>query len=84
LQVILIVRPLIAAKTCRIIRLVVSVLATCDQEERTMTHKRLWGGLGGFLAGLSHTTNLLIVGLGISLVGMITLLTLIVLIRRAA
>jgi len=60
-----------------------------------MTHKRLWGGLasviasvmiivGGLLAGLSHTTNLLIVGLGISLVGMVILLTLIVLIRRAA
>jgi len=56
-----------------------------------MTHKRLWGGLaavmiivGSLLAGLSHTTNLLIVGLGISLVGMVTLLTLIVLIRRAA
>jgi len=74
---------------------VVSVLTICNQEERTMTHKRLWGGLasviasvmiivGGLLAGLSHTTNLLIVGLGISLVGMVILLTLIVLIRRAA
>jgi hypothetical protein len=56
-----------------------------------MTHKRLWGGLaavmiivGGLLAGLSHTTNLLIVGLAISLVGMVILLTLIVLIRRVA
>ena len=73
------------------ILLEVSVLATCNQEDRTMTHRRLWGGLaavmiivGGLLAGLGHTTNLLMVGLGISLVGMVTLLTLIVLIRRAA
>lgn len=56
-----------------------------------MTHKRLWGGLaavmiivGSLLGGLSHTTDLLIAGLGISLVGMVTLLILIVLIRRAA
>jgi hypothetical protein len=54
-------------------------------------HKQLWGGLaavmiivGGLLGGLSHTTNLLLVGLGISLVGQVTLLILIVLIRRAA